>query len=343
MSSTRSSSNLATPGFLALLLLFPPWAAAADPAVDVQLDRSQVQLGQPVVAIILVHNAQNLPEVSAPEAVDCKISRYGRIVYPTPQTGLSGKPGAGPAGIASDQKLFDAINKLQQKMGGDLLKQLDQLQAGDADAMREMQAALARNAPVPDHGFRYLIEPDKAGILSVAGFKVTVDGKELTTEPFTINVQETRPQSTVRVQVALADPHPWLGEETRLLVDILVPRTKTVLGGKSYPYLPFKDVHINLSVLEQDARFELVKPLDALVRESVAPPGQRGFQINAIVKEMTLGSEPAGVPAELGWYRRRLSIPVRLREGGTIPLPQVTISGDIVPPLQASSARSSQD
>src|SRR5262249_2216613 len=56
--------------------------------------------------------------------------------------------------------------------------------------------------------------------------------------------------------------------------------------------------------------------------------GHHGYKVNHLPYEAVFEKEPKGAKEESGWYRRRLEIPVRLKEAGKVSLVPVGGAGE---------------
>lgn len=320
----RSPLALALLAVLGLPLAAP---AGPGPQVSVQLDRTSAQVGQPVLVTVRVRGATDTPTVKPPEVEGATLVPLGK---PRVVSSLAADLEAqGVLHAGSGQQFTNALKGILDPaalgaLDPDLKKRL-----GDP-AVKGM-TGLDRN----DYFFTYQLTPQKAGPLAVPAFSVTSDGATTTTKPVSIDIGVARPQPWARMALSLSNPTPTVGEEVRLHVDLLIQRSQVAYGGKTYPHLPVKEMSLQLPGLEGNATFDLVKSLETIIREGAVEPGHRGFRINDIAGEVKLEHEPAD-RAEPGLdparYRRRLTIPLRMKEGGPVTLPPARAAGDIYLP-----------
>jgi hypothetical protein len=209
---------------------------------------------------------------------------------------------------------------------------------GDPNLMKEYQEALRqlKQLKQDDHIFTYLVEPKRTGSVSVPAFTVSVNGQRTATEPIGLQVREPKPQNLARIALSLSDPQPLVGQEVQLFVDVLVRRESVQLNGRSFPHLPLKDVYVSLPALEGQQAVELVRPLSEVIAEHAPAQGHRGYRISGVGMEAVFQMEPPGA-GEAGWYRRRLALPIRLREAGKTMIAAARVAGDAYVPANPAA------
>jgi hypothetical protein len=99
-------------------------------------------------------------------------------------------------------------------------------------------------------------------------------------------------------------------------------------NNMTFPPLPLKDVHLTLPPLDGAGPLEMVKPLEELLKEHAPQQGHHGYKVNHLPYEAVFEKEPKGAKDESGWYRRRLEIPVRLKETGKVALAAAGVAGE---------------
>jgi hypothetical protein len=316
-------------GFLSVV------SAAAAIEVSARVDRREVQAGQPVVVAVQVRNCDAVPTVQPPAVAGATIAPVGGPqARPSLLAGIEppGQPPR-PGGTVPGQGIVGGLRDLLEKMPADALDLNAIKQTGDPKLMQEYQTALAALADLNrnDYTFFYHVYPDRAGNLTVPAFQVTSGNQTASTQPLTLAVSEPRSPHQVRVRVALANPNAVPGEETLLYLDLMVQRGPVVYNGKSYPHLPVKGVHLSIPTLE-NGPLEYARPLNNLVQEKATPAGQIGYRLNDFATTVMLEHEPKDPGTELldpQYCRRRLALPVRVRQGGQVQLPPARVSGEV--------------
>ncbi len=315
----------------ALLTLAWPVAAAA-PKVVVDADRKDAQVGQPVRITVRVRGVDETPTIKPPNVTGAQLVPVGSPqVVPTLAADLEAS-GAFHAGRAGQ-----IVNGLRDMGKMPDLSKLDPEVArmiGDPNVLKDQhQAALgAAGLNANDYIYTYQAKPDRPGSLNLGGFAVSVHGQTTTTPPLNVNVTEAKSQPWVRLALSLSNPTPIVGEEVQLYVDLLIQRGQVSYGGKTYPYLPVSKVTINLPPLDGSRQFELSRPLDQFLAGDAIEPGKHGFHVNNYPGEVKLEHEPAdakGADLDPARYRRRLAIPLRIREGGESKLAAAHVSGEV--------------
>ncbi len=310
-------------------------ASAGAPQVTVQADRTSAQFGQPILVTVRVRGAADTPEVRPPQIEGAALVPLGppRVV-PTFAADLEAK---GIIHAGTGGRFAGALKGLGDPaaLGGldpDLMKML-----GAPDLLK---AAPGRDTN--DYTFVYRVDPQKPGQYVVPAFTVASGGQTATTKPIALDVTPAKPQPWVRMALSLSNPTPTVGEEVQLYVDLLVQRTQVSFNNKTYPHLPVKEMSLTIPGLDGVAQFELVKSLETVVQEGAVEPGHRGFRVNGLPGEVKLEHEPAdrNVPGlDPARYRRRLTIPLRMREGGQVTIPPARVAGDVYVPSSARAGK----
>ena len=317
---------------IALVVLFAsalPVEAAA-PRVTVQADRQEAQVGQPVLVTVRVRGADETPSIKPPTVSGATLSAVGPAVAVSTLAADLEAQGVFHAGRG--QHLVNALRGLGQMPDLSALDPEVAKLIGDPNVLKaQMQAAQGlAGLNSTDYAYTYLLTPDRAGQLSVPPFTVTTHGQAISTPPLSINVTEARTQSWVRTALSLSNPTPQLGEEVKLYVDLLIERGQVNYGGKIYPYLPLSKMSITLPPLDGLPQLELVQPLEQFVQANAIELGKHGFRINGYPGEVKLEHEPADAAGlDPARYRRRLAIPLRIREGGEVTLRPARAAGEV--------------
>jgi hypothetical protein len=318
--------------FLTLALALP--AAAGAPKVTVQADRKDAQVGQPVLVTLRVRGAVDMPTVKPSTVAGAQIVQVGQPTsVPTLAAELEGQ---GIFHAGGGRHLVNALRGLGQ---------MPNVPALDPDLAKMFNDPnLLKGAPaVPgltdvnsnDYLFTYQITPERSGMLTVPGFSVNAGGQALTSSTLSLNVSEAKPQPWVEMRLSLSNPTPAVGEEVQLNVDLLIQRKQVNYAGKTYEHLPVSKMSLALPALDGTKQIELVEPLEQLVREKAIEPGKRGYRVNNLPGEVKLEHEPAdgkGAGLDPARYRRRLTIPLRLREGGQVTLAAAHAAGEVYVP-----------
>jgi hypothetical protein len=316
-----------------LVLAWPVGAAA--PKVVVDADHKDLQVGQPVRVTVRVRGADEAPTIKPPTVSGAHLVQVGSpAVVPTLAAELEAS-GAIHAGRGSQ-----IVNSLRDMGKMPDLSKLDPEVAkaiGDPKALLEQhQAALgAAGLNANDYIYTYQATPERPGTLNLGGFAVSTHGQTSTTPPLNINVSEAKSQPWVRLALSLSNPTPIVGEEVQLYVDLLIQRGQVSYAGKTYPYLPVSKMAISLPPLDGSPHFEQARPLDQVLAADAIEPGKHGFRVNNYPGEVKLEHEPAdakGADLDPGRYRRRLAIPLRIREGGETKLAAAHASGEVYVP-----------
>jgi hypothetical protein len=290
-------------------------------------ERSDVQLGQPVRVLVEVKGCASAPEVRMPAAKDCFITAAGRATQPTILAGLNPRASGGQPG----QNMVGSLREMTDRLSS---QALDPKLLGDPDLAKQYQKLLGDVAKLKqdDYTFIYHVQPRHTGPLTIPPFTVTTGGQTATTENVKVTVTDPKPQGLVRLALSLSNPRPLVGEEVQLYLDVLVRRGNVSLGGKSYPHLPLKGVNVSVPPLESAAAMELVKPLDKVLSEHAPPQGHHGYRVNSLPREAVFDKEPDDFKNDTGWYRRRLTVPVRLKEPGKVVIPFAAVAGEAFVP-----------
>jgi hypothetical protein len=317
----------------AQFVLTAPVLAVPPAKVTAQADRKSAQVGQPVLLTVRVRGAIDTPEVKSPAIPDVKITPMGEprlvpsVIADLEGTGLFHADGLGHLANA-----FRGIGQMPNAaLDPDLAKVL-----GDPNGLICKPGAQATAGLVTtDYFFTYQVTPERSGPLTLAGFNVSINGQSTTVPPVTLAVTEAKPQPWVQMRLSLSDPTPEPGEEVQLHVDLLIQRAQVTYGGKAYAYLPVSKVALTLPQLDGVKGIEPARPLDQVVQENAIEPGKHGFRVNSYPTEVKLENEPgdANNPAlDPGRYRRRLTIPLRVRDGGQVTLAAAHAAGDVFVP-----------
>jgi hypothetical protein len=337
---TPRSAWLITAAATILVLAWP--AAAAAPKVVVDADRKDVQVGQPVRVAVRVRGTDEAPTIKPPTVNGGQLVQVGSPqVIPTLAADLEAS-GAIHAGRGSQ-----IVNLLRDMGKMPDLSKLDPEVAkaiGDPKALLEQhQAALgAAGLNANDYIYTYQATAERPGTLNLGGFAVSTHGQTTTTAPLNINVSEAKSQPWVRLALSLSNSTPIVGEEVQLYVDLLVQRGQVSYAGKTYAYLPVSKMAISLPPLDGSPHFELTRPLDQLLAADAIEPGKHGFRVNSYPGEVKLEHEPADAKAadlDPARYRRRLAIPLRIREGGETKLAVAHASGEVYVPQTGNKGR----
>ena len=323
---------------LALFTLAPCEAWGQAPSVlnaTARAERTDVQLGQPVRILVEVKGWTAAPEVRVPATKDCFITAAGRAAQPSILAGLNPRASGGQPG----QNMVGSIRELTDKLSA---QALDPKLLGDPDLAKQYEKALADLAKLKqdDYTFVYHVQPKRTGPLTIPPFSVTAGGQTVTTAPVKVSVTNTKSQGLLRLALSLSNPRPLVGEEVQLYLDVLVRRGQVNLAGKTFPHLPLKGVNLSMPPLESAAAMELVKPLDKVLAEHAPPQGHHGYRINSLPREAVFDKEPDGFKNDTGWYRRRLTVPVRLKEAGKVVIPAAGVAGEAyVPDISGPAKR----
>jgi hypothetical protein len=302
----------------ALFLAAP--AVAAPPKITVQADRKEAQVGQPVLVTVRVRGAGDTPTVKPPALAGGQIAQVGQ-----------------PTSVSTLVNDIQGLKVFKPDKVPDIANFLRTIDP-EAAKMIQGQPGLDTN----DYLFTYQITPERAGQLVVPAFTVTSNGQTSTTPPLTVGVSEARQQSWVRMKLSLSDPTPNVGEEVLLYVDLLIQRGQVNFNGKPYSYLPVSKMALSLPPMDGAPQVEPARPLDQLVQENAIEPGKRGFRVNSFPTEVKLEHEPAdakGADIDPARYRRRLAIPLRLREGGQVTLAAAHASGEVFVPTDGNKGQ----
>ncbi len=297
-----------------------PRALAAAPAkVTVQADRKEAQVGQPILVTVRVRGALDTPTVKPPAVKDAEIAPVGQ-------------PRSVPS-LAADLEASGVFHAGGAGRAADLIRGLGQMPnpaANDPDLAKLLGDTNPLNAN--DYFFTYQVTPQHSGPLAVPAFAVSIGGQSANTPPLSINVTEAKPQPWVQMRLSLSDPTPEVGAEVQLYVDLLIRRGQVTYAGKTYPYLPVSKVSLILPPLDGAREFEPVRPLDKLLQENAVEPGKHGFRVNNFPAEVKMDHEPAdaqGADLDPARYRRRLAIPLRVKEAGQVTLAAAHAAGEV--------------
>jgi hypothetical protein len=136
----------------------------------------------------------------------------------------------------------------------------------------------------------------------------------------------------VKVQVAVVPPDAKVGQEAKVHIDVLIRRAEVEFKGKTYPYYPVSNVEMKVPLLtDPPPGLELLVPTADLVKLYAPQKAQRGYRLNG-KHEVVLELEPPTGPTEPEFYRRRLTVPVRVKARGLIEVPPASIRGQVYVP-----------
>jgi hypothetical protein len=287
-------------------------------------DRPNIQLGQSAAIVVEVKGTDARPQITIPTSEDCYITLAGKYL-PSPLSAGLGRNALLPSTSFAGSGLSDSLQKLTEKLANDPLL--------DPGAMKGL------GAPSRDeNALVYHVHAKHAGAIVVPPFTVNANGETVTTKPIELHVSPARSQDYVRLVVSLSNPRPMVGQEVRLNVDVLVRREQVRYLNQTYPHLPLKAVHLSLPPLDIGP-MELVKPLGEVVKEHAPPAGHHGYKINHLPGEVVFDKEASESKDELGWYRRRLEIPVRLKQAGKVSIQAAGVAGDVFVSAAGGSRR----
>jgi len=290
--------------------------------VTIQADRKEAQVGQPVLVTVRVRGAKDTPTVKPPTVKEAQIDPVGQPTsIPTLVADLQGQ---GVFHANGAQHIANLVRGLGQMPNAGAI---------DPDLAKLLGAQMgAAGLNTNDYFFTYQVTPDRSGPLVVPAFSVTADGQSSLTPTVTVNVSEARQQSWVQMRLSVSDPTPNVGEEVQLYVDLLIQRGQVSYAGKPYAYLPVSKVWLNVPGLDRARGVEMQQPLDQFVQQHAIEPGHHGFRVNNYPIEVKLEHEPADGP-KVGLdpvlYRRRLTIPLRVRQGGEVKLAAAHAAGEV--------------
>src|SRR5262249_37860129 len=133
-----------------------------------------------------------------------------------------------------------------------------------------------------------------------------------------------------QMRLSVSDPTPNIGEEVQLYVDLLIQRGQVSYAGKPYVYWPVSKVWLNVPGFERSRGAEPEKPFGQFVQQHDIEAGHHGFRVNNSPIEIKLEHEPAGgAGLDANRYRRRLTIPLRVRQGGEVKLAAAHAAGEV--------------
>jgi hypothetical protein len=321
-----------SPGSLAvvLTLALAATAVAAPARVTVQAERKDAQVGQPVLVTVRVRGAEDTVTVEPPAPDGARIAPVGEPTVVPTLVGQLEASGAFHPGAAGH--IAEALRGIGQmpNLGGldpDMARLI-----GDPNLLKGMPAPRVSGLNTKDYVFTYLVTPERAGQLVVPAFTVSANGQAVPTAPLVLNVSAPKPQPWVRLRLSLSNPTPILGEEVQLYVDLLIRRAQVNYGGRTYPHLPVSKVTLTLPKLDGAPQFELMRPLEQFVHANAIEPGKRGFRVNNFPVEVKLEHEPAdgqGADLDPALYRRRLAVPLRIREAGQATVAAAQAAGEV--------------
>jgi hypothetical protein len=321
-----------------------PVRAGGPLQASVQVEKTDVRVGEPVRVTVQVKNADGPPDIQVPKADGLTISSAGPVSS-VPSI-LAGVGPTRPGGPIPGAQLTQTLRDLVKQMPADALDPAKAGQGMPADLAQEYKAALANlnnltNLNRDDHTVSYLVSADRAGKVTLPAFTVSAGGQTATTQPVSLNATEAAGPQVVEAKLSLSDPNPVPGEEVKLYVDLLIPRGPVAYAGKSYPHYPVKSVVLNVPTLSGMPQLEPVRPLDQVLRDMVVPQGHRGYHVNAFPAEVVFEHEADGAadPQDGQKYYRRLTIPVRAAQSGTVEVPPLRAAGEVYVPGAAPAAK----
>ncbi len=324
--------------FSLLGLMVSPWLVIAAPAAPpiqatAQVARSTVQVGEPVRITIQVKDSEEIPRIDAPKLEGVSISSTGTAEV-TPSTLRSVR-------TIPSQRL--PASKLLQSLQG-VSKQLDDLSKNapngvDPQQAQQFQSMLKQrlgNLNRNDYAIVYLATPEKIGSITVPPFTVHSSGQTVQTQPLRLSVTEPRPSPWVKAALSLSKPEPTVGDTVNLQVDLLVRRWTQQLGRDNANLKSQPINHVTLTVPSLEGYQEILplEPLEKFVAKRRLPPGQLGYHINHFPGVILLEQEPQGGTERLdpAWYRRRLTIPFRAVQAGSMEVPPLRVAGEVYVP-----------
>lgn len=293
-------------------------------------DRTEIQLGQSVIVLLDVKGVDGRPEIAIPTSEDCSISFAGTAVVTPGFGGLNSRNALSSRGNGLPMRgLAESLQRLTEQLGNGPLFNPDLKGMNDPDLQQQLQAALGNlGAPKRDEQtLAYHVHVNRSGTIVVPPFKVTANGQTTTTKPIELHVSPTQGQDRVRLALSLSNPRPMVGQEVHLNVDVLIRREKVTYQNLTYPHLPVTNVQISLPALDLGP-MEFVRSLGEVVKEHAPPQGHHGYKVNHLPGEAVFDKEPGDSKEELGYYRRRLEVPVRFKQAGKVVLPAAGVAGD---------------
>jgi hypothetical protein len=304
-------------------------SAAPPLQATVQADRTQAAVGQPVRVTLQIRNSEGTPEVKVPQSADFTLSPVGpRQLRPSL---LAGVEALRPGGPVPGQQLAEALRGLINQLPADGLDPNLMRQLGDPNLIQEYQKALGSLADLKNDDATqvYLFQPKHAGQVTLPAFTVSAGGQTATTQPVVFDVTDAKPAGPVQARLSLSNRTPLPGEEVQLYADLLLRRGTVGYGPKVYPHQPVKAVTLTLPTPDGGSGLEMAKPLVEVLRDNAVKPGQKGFHVSGFQGEVMLEHEAPGTKGDPQWYRRRLTIPLRVRQGGTFTVPPLSVVGEV--------------
>jgi hypothetical protein len=283
--------------------------------VTARADHTDIQLGQSALILIDVKGTDARPEITVPASEDCYITLAGKMVRSPAFAGLGGGNSLLPNTSIAGSGLSDSLQKLMEQLANDPLL--------DPSALKGL-AMPSRN----DNTYGYHVHAKHPGTIVVPPFTVSANGETVTTKPIELHVTPTRSQDYVRLALSLSNPRPMVGQELRLNLDVLVRREQVRYLNQTYPHLPLMGVQLSVPPLNAGP-LELVKSLAEVVKDHAPPTGHRGYKVNHLPGEAVFDKETGEAKGEMGWYRRRLEIPVRLTQAGKVSIPAAGVAGQV--------------
>jgi hypothetical protein len=294
-----------------------------------QAERATVQLGQPVRVTVIVHNSDGTPDIQTPTGPDFTVGPPGPAA--SRPSLLAGVEPVQPGGPLPGKRLIDALRETADKAAGSQLDPSIAKQLQDQGLMNEFKAALG-DLKKDDYAVVFVVQPTRAGALTLPAFTVKSGGQTATTQPIALTVTDPQPQGWVRLNLSLSNPRPLPGDEVQLYVDTLIRRGPVTLGQRTYPHFPVREVTLSVPTLDVEPKLEMTQRLEQVLHERAAQRGQHGFHVNNVPGEYIPEHEPADLPKDARdpqWYRRRFAIPFRSREAGTVVIPAAKVGGEV--------------
>lgn len=311
------------------LCLLPASVQAAGPLqASAQAERTTVQLGQPVRVTVIVRNSDGPPEIQTPKGDGFTIGPAGPAA--SQPSALAGVEPLQPGGPIPGKKLIDALRETADKAASVPIDPATAKQLQDQGLMDEYKKALA-DLKKDDYAITYVVQPTRTGAVRVPAFTVKSGTQTATTQAIGLTVTDPQPQGWVRLRLSLSNPRPMPGDEVQLHVDTLIRRGPVTLARKEYPHFPVRDVTLSVQTPE-GGPLELARPLAQVLRDHAAQPGHHGFHVNNVPGEYVPEHEPADLPKDerdAEWYRRRLTIPLLVRDSGKVVIPAAKVAGEV--------------
>ena len=322
--------------FSAVFLTTPVTWAAAPLQATARLNRTTVQVGEPVRVTVRVRGGEGVPEVQVPEVPGATVETIETArAVPSVLADLDPATLPGSPSRVPGQDLVQSLRDLSSQLAANAPKIATPESQAEAKLLQEYLANLGALSG-DDYFYTYEVWPEQAGSITLPAFTVHAGNQTATTQPIALTVTGTKPQDWVRLTLSLSNPRPLVGEQVQLHADIWVRRREVKVPGRTFPHLPLINARLQLPPLDRLPQVALVQPLDQLVREHAPPAGHHGIHINNLSVEMVPEHEPAAWPdgqPDPEWYRRRVTVPLWVRQPGQVQIPTARVSGQVyVPP-----------